>query len=478
MENLKRPPTYNDIRVNCMLEKTGAIKTIYVIILAVIITGAAVGLGTYFVTRPPPSANALTIYTWWTSGGESAAINALVGVFQSQYPNVTVIQSPVAGGAGYVFRSVIKPLVLAGEAPDAFQVHAGYEMQPYVDGGYLDQINDLWSSQNWANVFPSVIKAMVQGADGNYYAVPVDIHRPNVVWYNKPILTANGINASSITSWQDFFAACDKLNQNTTLTSLPTWSSPIALGDTDGWEATHVLEQILVGEGIGFYQDFINGKVRDATNATLVDALTTLAKYLNYTNANHASLTWDEATALVIGGNCAFNVMGDWANGEFEVANKIYGVDYGTFAVPNTSNMYGLVVDCFEHPKGVKDPTNSLNWLKVVGSTVGQNAFNPLKGSIPARTDAAAANPSAYANLPYQLAAMADFQTATYTYPSTVHGSAMPQSFTSALPTILTTFVTNSRGKNSASAISAAATAITQAVTASSSDFVKTWQLT
>jgi glucose/mannose transport system substrate-binding protein len=107
-------------------KNSGAMKTVYVLLLAIIITGAVVGAGTWYFTRPTSAANVLEIYHWWTSGGESAAINALVNVFQSKYPGVSVIQSPVAGGAGYVFKSVIKPLVLAGEAPDAFQLHAGF----------------------------------------------------------------------------------------------------------------------------------------------------------------------------------------------------------------------------------------------------------------------------------------------------------------------------------------------------------------
>jgi glucose/mannose transport system substrate-binding protein len=432
--------------------------------------GAFVGVGTWYFTKPPTSTNVLTIYDWWTSGTEAAAMNALVNVFQGQYPNVTVIQSPVAGGAGYVYKSVIKPLVLAGEAPDAFQLHAGYEMQPYVDGGYLEPINDLWSSEGWNNVFPSVIKDMVTFS-GNIYAVPVDIHRPNVVWYNKQILDANGINAASITTWDDFFAACDRLNRNATLTSSASWSSPIALGDTDGWEATHVLEQMIVGEGIDFYQSFINGNVMSA--AKLNDALHLLARYLNHTNANHAALTWDQATALVINGNSAFNIMGDWANAEFLIAGKTYNLDYGTFPVPDTSGIYGLVVDCFEHPKGVKDPANSLDWLRVVGSIEGQNAFNPLKGSIPARTDADSI--SLYG--PYQQAAITDFHGAIYLYPSIVHGSAMPQSFTALLPSILTSFVGSSRNRDSTAAINVAVTSITLALTASSSDFVKVWKL-
>ncbi len=97
------------------------VKAIYTIIAAVIITALVVGGAAYYLLSPAPSADVVEIYHWWTSGGEAAAINALVEVFKAKYPNVVVIQSPVAGGAGYVFQAVIKPLVLAGEAPDAFR---------------------------------------------------------------------------------------------------------------------------------------------------------------------------------------------------------------------------------------------------------------------------------------------------------------------------------------------------------------------
>ncbi|PIU59631.1 ABC transporter substrate-binding protein [Candidatus Bathyarchaeota archaeon CG07_land_8_20_14_0_80_47_9] len=433
----------------------GAIKTVYALILAVIITGAIVGVATWYFTRPA-KANVLEIYHWWTSGGEKAAITALVGVYESKYPDVGVIQSPVSGGAGYVMKALMKSLVLAGEAPDAFQLHAGYEMKPYVDGGYLDPINDLWSGQGWETVFPTVVKDMVKFG-GNYYAVPVNIHRVNVVWYNKAVLDAHGISAN-ITTWDAFFAACDKLVAE----GMP---KPIALGDQGKWAATHVLEQIIASEGIGFYQDFINGKVTSATNTTLRDALTKFSKYLSYVNDNHAALTWDGATALVINGKAAFNIMGDWANGEFLVANKVYGVDYGTFAVPGTEKMYGLCIDCFEHPKGVKHPENSLNWLQVVGSKEGQDAFNPLKGSISARTDA---DTTKYG--PYQQAAIADFKKVTYMYPSVVHGSGMPEAFTAKLDDIMSAFVDNKD-------VSAAATSLTKAVTDASADFTKVWTL-
>ncbi|MGD0027673.1 MAG: extracellular solute-binding protein [Candidatus Bathyarchaeia archaeon] len=456
-----------------MKKNSGAMKTAYAITLAIIITGAVVGVGVYYFTRPT-QANDLEIYTWWTSGGELSALNALIGVYKNAYPNVTVIPTAVAGGAGTAFKLLIKPLVLAGEAPDAFQVHAGYEMEPYVSGGYLDPINDLWSSQGWDNVFPAVLKQNVNFS-GNYYGVPVDIHRSNVVWYNKYILAGNGINVN-ITTWDQFFAACKQLSQNTTLTSDPNFSV-VALGDADTFGDAHVLEQMMAGEGMPFYQDFINGKMTNSSNPTFLHAINNFALYLNYTNANHLSLTWDAATARVINNESAFNIMGDWANGEFKVALKTYNVDYGTFPVPGTSNMYGLVVDCFEHPKNVKDPQNSLNWLTVVGSTDGQIAFNTQKGSIPARNDL---NATAIAMFGlYQQAAIADFTRAgEITYPSIVHGSAMPVSFGTPFLNACAAFVDAARNKGSTTAISTLATAITGAITANQGDFVKVWTLT
>ena len=435
---------------------TSLVKAIYTIIAAVIITALVVGGAAYYLLSPAPSADVVEIYHWWTSGGEAAAINALVDVFKAKYPDVAVIQSPVAGGAGYVFQAVIKPLVLAGEAPDAFQMHAGYEGKPYYDGGYLDPITSLWNDEKWADVIPKVVQDMVKFGN-DYYAVPVNIHRPNVVWYNKPLLTAHGIDPTTLTTWDAFFAACDTLKA--------AGITPISLGDSGKWTATHVLEQIIASEGIGFYQDWVNGKVTSATDAKLLDALTKFSKYLGYVNTDHAALTWDQATAKVITEEAAFNIMGDWANGEFYVANKVYGTDYGTFPVPGTAGMYGLVIDCFQHPKGVKHPENSLNWLKVVGSKEGQDAFNPIKGSISARTDSDTTKYGAY-----QKAAIADFKAATHMYPSVTHGSGAPQSFSAKLNDIMSAFVT---GKD----VNAAAKALTDATNAASADYTTVWSL-
>jgi len=430
---------------------------VYAVAAAVIITALVVGSVVWVLTRPPEE-DVVEIYHWWTSGGEKAAIDALVAVFEDKYPDIFVKQTPVAGGAGYVMKALMKSLVLAGEAPDAFQMHAGYEGKPYFEADYLEPISDLWDAEGWKDVIPDVIEAMVK-FDGEYYAVPVNIHRVNVVWYNKPLLDDNDIDPADLTTWSAFFNACDTLVD-------AGIDHPIALGDTGKWTDTHVLEQIIAGEGIGFYEDWVNGEVTSATDTKLLDALNKFKTYLDYVNPDHAALTWDQAIAKVITGTAAFSVMGDWANGEFLVAEKDYGTDYGTFPTPGTANMYGLCIDCFQHPKGVAHPANSLKWLRVVGSKEGQDAFNPLKGSIACRTDA---DTTKYG--PYQQAAIDDFTTVgTYMYPSVTHGSGAPEAFTAELNDIMSAFVTDKD-------VNAAAKALTDATKAASDDYTTVWSL-
>jgi glucose/mannose transport system substrate-binding protein len=370
--------------------------------------------------------DALTFYDWWTSPSESAALNSLIAVFSKKYPNTAVVAAPVVGGAGFKMFPIITSLVSAGEAPDAFQMHAGYEAEPYFKSNLLDQIDYIWQSEGLEDVMPKIIQSMNQ-FEGHYYSVPVDVHRGNVIWYNKALLSQYNINPNALTTWDDFFKAADKLQA-------AGIKYPIQMGES--WTASQVFETIVASQGIDFYEDFINGKVTKANDPRLINSLTILKKYLSYVNLDSSNLTWDEATRRIINKTGAFNLMGDWANGEFKLAGMKYGVDYGAFLAPGTQNMYGLIVDTFQHPKGINHPTNSDRWLETVASLDGQDAFNPIKGSISPRSDSDAAKYDAY-----QKSAMADFKSAQYYYPSIANGSGAPGDFELKMNDVMSVFV-------------------------------------
>ncbi len=434
-------------------------QTIIFVLIAVISTAGIVAGITYVIMAPAPEGetDALEIYHWWTSGGEAAAVAALVNVFKGLYPDTIVTQLAVAGGSGTTMIPIITSLVLAGEAPDAFQMHAGYEGIDYYEADLLENINDIWSSNNLEAVIPDVVQSMCQFG-GDYYMVPVNIHRSNVVWYNLKELEDLSIDPKTIGNWTDFFDACDDFE-----TANPG-KDAISLGEA--WTQAHLFEQILAGEGIDVYESWINGDIISGTDADLLAALTILETFMTYTNSDFNSLSWDEATDLLIQNESIFNIMGDWANGEFLVANSVYDDDYGTIGVPGTADMYGLVVDAFQHPASVAHPINSDRWLEVVASKDGQDAFNPLKGSISARTDS---NMTLYG--PYHDWTFGDFESVTYMFPSVVHGSGAPQSFSSELSSVINAFCTGAENK--------ADTAIAIALLASSNaaDYTTVWAL-
>ncbi|BBP92706.1 hypothetical protein BsIDN1_63240 [Bacillus safensis] len=98
--------------------------------------------------------------------------------------------------------------------------------------------------------------------------------------------------------------------------------------------------------------------------------------------------------------------------------------DFGYTATPGTEGSFMVITDTFGLPKGVKQPEKNVKkFLSVLGSVEGQDAFNPLKGSIPARVDADVSKYDEYGK-----SAMKAFKESKLA-PSLAHGSAAEEGF-------------------------------------------------
>jgi glucose/mannose transport system substrate-binding protein len=91
-------------------------------------------------------------------------------------------------------------------------------------------------------------------------------------------------------------------------------------------------------------------------------------------------------------GDAAFNIMGDWAYGYFAnpAPNGLALAPHTAFdwtSPPGTQGIFLFLADSFVMPVGGKHADATTDWLTVAASKEGQEAFNPLKGSICARTD-------------------------------------------------------------------------------------------
>ena len=123
-------------------------------------------------------------------------------------------------------------------------------------------------------------------------------------------------------------------------------------------------------------------------------------------------------------GKAGYQLMGDWEAADLD-AKKFTDYSYSVF--PGNGNTFQWLADSFVLPKGAPNPEGTKCWLKTVGSAAGQQAFNTKKGSIPARTDAAASAFPAY-----QQAAIADWKSQTQV-PSCAHGAGCSQGYMGAL---------------------------------------------
>jgi glucose/mannose transport system substrate-binding protein len=213
--------------------------------------------------------------------------------------------------------------------------------------------------------------------DGKIYSVPVNIHRANVMWANPTVLADNNIDMP--TTWDEFFVAADTLEAAGII--------PLALGEQ--WTQLHLFETVLLGElGTDAYNGLWDGST-DWAGADVTAALDTFARVLEYTNSDAASLAWQDATQLVIDGDAAFNIMGDWAEGFLRVDNALVEQEGYTWAAsPGTEGTFQFLSDSFTLPVGAANRDAAISWLTVAGSAAGQDAFNVKKGSIPARNDA------------------------------------------------------------------------------------------
>lgn len=373
------------------------------------------------------AARKLEIFSWWTAGGEADGLNAMFEIYKQRYPGVEIINATVAGGAGTNAKAVLKTRMQGGDPPDSFQVHGGEELTAtWVTTGFMESLAGLYASEGWTKVFPKDLVDIVsyQGAP---YSVPVNVHRGNVLWYNKKIFDENGLKAP--TTWAEFFRVADTLKAK--------GIAPLALGDKNKWEAAHLFEDILVATlGANGYRGLWNGKT-SWTGAGVKQALDTYTRILGYVNSDHAAGTWDSATQMLIERKAAMTIMGDWAAGYFTSKGWKANVDYGFAPAPGTGGTFVVVTDTFGLPKKAPHRTEAMNWLRIAGSKAGQEAFNPLKGSICARTDCDLNKFDAYLK-----SSAADFKKNALV-PSEVHGSAAPEGFATSFNDIVNLFVTN-----------------------------------
>ncbi|MGE0502659.1 MAG: ABC transporter substrate-binding protein [Rhizobiaceae bacterium] len=331
----------------------------------------------------PANATDLEVTHWWTSGGEAAAVAEFAKAFDAT--GNKWIDGAIAGSGG-VARPIMISRITGGDPMGATQFNHGRQAEELVQAGLMLDLTELAEKEKWKEIIhPSSLLDSCT-LDGKIYCVPVNIHSWQWLWLSHKAYEDVGLPVPK--NWDEFVAAAPKLRE--------AGKVPLAMGNQP-WQASGAFGVIAIAiAGLDSWKAVNIDKNADVAGgpeyAKVFEAAANARAFREGSNVQD----WNQATNMVITGQAGGQIMGDWAQGEFQVAGQVAGKDYSCLPGLGVNKLISTGGDAFYFPK-LKDAEKEKAQLELASLMLSKEVqvnFNLKKGSLPVRgdVDLAAAN--------------------------------------------------------------------------------------
>jgi glucose/mannose transport system substrate-binding protein len=340
-------------------------------LIATVVAGVFGFAGTSFAAD-----NSVEVLHWWTSGGEAAALNVLKGNLEKQ--GITWHDMPVAGGGGEAAMTAVRARVTAGNPPTAVQM-LGFDILDWGKQGVVADLNAVAAKEGWDKTVPAALQKFSK-YNGKWIAAPVNVHSTNWVWANKEVLAKAGVTSEPKT-WDEFIADARKV-QKAGFIAIAHGGQP--------WQEATIFDGVAISTGgIDYYRKaLIDLDAKTINSATTEKVFQRMSQIRKLVDKDFSGRDWNVASGMVISGKAGFQIMGDWAKGEFLNAKKVPGKDFLCFRMPGTQGTVSFNSDQFVMFKvGADKEAAQAKLASAIMDPGFQSAFNVVKGSVPARTD-------------------------------------------------------------------------------------------
>lgn len=387
-----------------------------------IATLVAGGLG---LTGSALAADSVEVLHWWTSGGEAAALNVLKKNLEKQ--GVTWNDMPVAGGGGEQAMTALRARVTAGNPPTAVQM-LGFDILDWAKQGVVADLNQVAAKEGWDRTVPNALQKFAK-YNGKWIAAPVNVHSTNWVWANREVLTKAGVT-SEPKSWDEFIAAAQKV-QKAGFIAIAHGGQP--------WQDATIFDGVALSTGgVEYYRKALIELDQSTLNSPTTEKIfQRMSEIRKLVDKDFSGRDWNVASGMVISGKAGFQMMGDWAKGEFITAKKVPGKDFLCFRTPGSQGIVSFNSDQFVMFKvGSAQGGAQQKLASAIMEPGFQSAFNVVKGSVPARTDVPDTAFDACAKKGMKDLAEANQQNTLVG--SMAHGHAVPASIKNAMYDVIT----------------------------------------
>ena len=253
-------------------------------------------------------------------GGEF--IDGIVADFIAANPGLAHAASPVDHEQ---FKTSILVQLAGGNPPDTFSYWAGARIQFVVDGGRLQNIDDIWEANDMDSQFPQAVIDNAATYDMHRYAVPLTLHWVGM-FYNTALFEEHGVMTP--TNWDELVAAAETFKE----AGIPAF----ALGSMNRWPGQFWFDMILLRTAGNDYRNALMSGEASYTDDEVVRAYGLWKELVDagyfYPDAN--AYDWDEAANQVANGEAAMTLMGTWIGGLYTGNGMVAGEDYDYFSFP------------------------------------------------------------------------------------------------------------------------------------------------
>jgi glucose/mannose transport system substrate-binding protein len=354
---------------------------------------------TVVACSPEPDQVRIEVASWWEPGGEGLPFEHLKREFERSHSEV-IVDAPADPTADDL-RKRVAAQILAGGPPSSFQANLGADLLRWsvvdtqsADGveqpprNLLSDLSAALASSRLFDVIPAQLRAGISiGSPPLAVAVPLNIHRLNVLYFNAVVLQQQYQRTQ--------FLGIDELCAADSRGAL---LGKIALATKDKFSLTQlVFENLLPALTDGrFYAELFQGRAPTALDGSgdySVEVRRALTCARSLANSALPSDTWAEAVENVRMGAALFTVTGDWANRPLQdelVSGTVVAVPF-----PGSEQTFVFTSDTFPLPLKARHQKETLELLQLMSDPSVQATFSREKGSLPARSDAAISGPLA-----------------------------------------------------------------------------------
>lgn len=325
----------------------------------------------------------LEVTHWWTSGGEAAAVAELAKAFNAT--GNKWVDGAIAG-SGSTARPIMISRITGGDPMGATQFNHGRQAEELVQAGLMRDLTAVAEKGKWREVIKPVSLLDSCTIDGKIYCAPVNIHSWQWLWLSNEAFQKAGVPVP--TNWNEFVAAGPALQK--------AGLQPLALGGQP-WQANGLFDTLVIAiGGKELYEKVYKDKDEEVAAGPEMAKIFAAADQARQLAKGSNVQDWNQATNLVLTGKAGGQIMGDWAQGEFQIAGKKAGTDYTCLPGLGLNQVLATGGDAFYFPL-LKDEEKSKAQDILAEAIVDpktQVAFNLKKGSVPIRgdVDLAAAN--------------------------------------------------------------------------------------